>query len=71
MSLKIPVPVQIEAVCIIEMEGSILETDLKVVGRKLGCCVFNAIFGNAGCEIPHCFLFVLENNAVKVIILIT
>ena len=59
MSLKVPVPVQIEAVCIIEMEGSILETDLKVVRRKLGRCIFNAVLGDAGCKIPHSFIGML------------
>ena len=53
------------------MDGAILETDLEVVGRKLGRCVFNAILGEASCEIHLCFLLLLEEVSAKVISLIT
>jgi hypothetical protein len=52
------------------MDGAILETDLEVVGRKLGRCVFNAILGEACCEIPLCFQLLLEEVSAKVISLI-
>ena len=53
------------------MDGAILETDLEVVGVKAGRCVFNAILGDAGCEIlPLCFLLILEEVAAKVVIFI-
>jgi hypothetical protein len=65
-----PVPEQIEAVCIIKMDSSILETDLEVFRVKLGRVVFNAILGDAGSEIFLCFLGILEEVAAIVIFLI-
>jgi hypothetical protein len=65
-----PVPVKVEAVCIIKMDGSILETDLEVVGVELGWVIFNAIIGDAGSEFLLCFLRILEEVAAIVIFLI-
>jgi hypothetical protein len=65
-----PGPVQVEAVCIIKMDGTILEADFEVVGVKLGRVVFNAILGYAGCEILLCFLHIIEEVTAKVIFLI-
>ena len=68
--LKVPVPLLVEAFCIINMDSAILETDLEVVGVKAGRCVFNTILGDAGCEILLCFMMILEVFAAIVILLL-
>jgi hypothetical protein len=53
------------------MDRAIFEADLEEVGVKLRSCVFNAILGDASCEIlPLCFLLILEEVAAIVVIFI-
>ena len=59
MIVKVPDSGPLEAICIINMESSIPETDLEVIRHKLGRCKFNAILGDAGRKIPKIYFLAM------------